>query len=135
MPPDVPLINDRLVIWIVAELHLLFAAFVLGAPIFIVISEILGLRTRDSRYERLARETMRIVSISYSLTALFGAAMTFVLVARYQELSNFIFQRFYPVFGLYASFLVVEMALMYLYWYSWDALAKRKGVHISIGVA
>lgn len=135
MPPNVPLVNDRLVIWIASELHLLFAAFVLGAPIFIVISEYLGSRIGDSRFERLARETMRLVAISYSLTAIFGAAMTFVLVARYQALSNFIFQRFYAVFGLYATFLIVETALMYLYWYSWDALATRKGLHISIGVA
>ncbi|MBI2864794.1 MAG: cytochrome ubiquinol oxidase subunit I [Chloroflexi bacterium] len=135
MPPDVPLINDRLVLWVVSELHLLFAAFVLGSPIFIVISEILGVRTRDARFERLARETMRIVAISYSLTALFGAAMTFVLVARYQTLSNFIFQRFYPIFGLYATFIVVETILMYAYLYSWDALERRKSLHISIGVA
>ncbi|MBI4319741.1 MAG: cytochrome ubiquinol oxidase subunit I [Chloroflexi bacterium] len=134
MPPDAPVLNDRLVLWVVSELHLLFAAFVLGSPIFIVVSEYLGLRTLDRRFERLAKETMRIVAISYSFTALFGAAMTFVLIARYQELANFIFKRFYPVFGLYALLILVETALMYAYWYSWDALAKRKGLHISIGV-
>jgi hypothetical protein len=135
MPPGIPLINDRLIIWVVAELHLLFAAFVLGAPIFIVICEYLGLRTKDSRYERLARETMKIVAISYSLTALFGAAMTFVLIGRYQALANFIFDRFYPLFGLYALLLLLESVLMYVYWYTWDALAARKRIHMSIGVA
>src|SRR3972149_4253967 len=134
MPPGIPLINDRLIIWVVAELHLLFAAFVLGAPIFIVVCEYLGLRSGDARYERLARETMKIVAISYSITALFGGAMTFVLVGRYQELSNFLFQRFYPVFGLYAILLLVESSLMYIYWYTWDAMAQRKALHISIGV-
>ncbi|MBI2850569.1 MAG: cytochrome ubiquinol oxidase subunit I, partial [Chloroflexi bacterium] len=121
--------------WVVAELHLLFAAFVLGAPIFIVVCEYLGLRSGDARYERLARETMKIVAISYSVTALFGGAMTFVLVGRYQELSNFLFQRFYPVFGLYAILLLVESSLMYVYWYTWDALARRKALHIGIGVS
>lgn len=133
MPPGVPLINDRVVIWIVAQLHLLFAAFVLGAPIFIVVCEYLGVRTRDQRYERLAKETMKIVAISYSLTALFGGAMTFVLVGRYQELANFLFRRFYPVFGIYATLMLVESAIMYLYWYTWDTMRKR--VHISIGIA
>ncbi len=98
MPPDIPLINDRLILWIVAELHLLFAAFVLGAPIFIVISEFLGWRRGDARFERLARETMKIVAISYSATALFGGAMTFVLVGRFQEFSSFLFPRFFPFF-------------------------------------
>lgn len=135
MPPGVPLINDRIIIWSVAELHLLFAAFVLGAPIFIVVCEYLGLRTNDNRYERLAKETMKIVAISYSVTALFGGAMTFVLVGRYQELSNFLFKSFYPVFGLYAVLLLVESSLMYVYWYTWDAMAGRKASHISIGIA
>ena len=134
MPPNIPLINDRSVLWFVSELHLLFAAFVLGAPIFIVFCEFLGLRTKDGRYERLARETMKIVAISYSLTALFGAAMTFVLVGRYQVFSNFLFQHFYPVFGMYALLLVVETGLMYTYWYTWDALMQKKALHISIGL-
>ena len=42
--------------WIVAQLHILFAAFILGAPIFVVISEWLGYRKHDPRYDRLAKE-------------------------------------------------------------------------------
>src|SRR3989304_1239910 len=46
--------NSRNVVWIVAELHLMFGAFVLGVPIFASIVEIIGWRTRDARYDRLA---------------------------------------------------------------------------------
>lgn len=135
MPIDVPVIGARSAVWIAAQLHLLFAAFVLGAPIFIVICEWWGHRRRDPRYERLAHETMKVVTIAYSLTALTGAAFTFVLAGPYSQVMVHLFQRFGPVFGLYALLFFVETLLMYLYWYSWDPLARRKGLHISLGVA
>ena len=37
-----PFISSRLAIWIAAELHLMFAAFVLGVPIFAVIVEVIA---------------------------------------------------------------------------------------------
>ena len=37
-------IDSRLIVWIVSELHLMFAAFVLGVPIFAVIVVIVGFK-------------------------------------------------------------------------------------------
>ncbi|MFQ5875754.1 MAG: cytochrome ubiquinol oxidase subunit I, partial [Dehalococcoidia bacterium] len=187
MPVDVPVIGARSAVWMASQLHLYFAAFVLGAPIFIVLAEYLGLprgrwdwRIRvpaavlvavlglvavvfahtvtdrvvfvmfaglflavvvflrsggDSRYERLAHETMKVVTIAYSLTALSGAAFAFVLMGSYSPVVTHLFQRFGPVFGLYVSLFFVETIVMYVYWYSWEPLAQRKGLHISLGVA
>ncbi len=42
-------LSPRATIWVVAQLHLLFAAFVLGVPIFAVIVEFIGWRTGDQR--------------------------------------------------------------------------------------
>src|SRR5256886_8084488 len=36
---DFPVIGSRAAIWIAAEIHLMFAAFVLGVPIFAVVAE------------------------------------------------------------------------------------------------
>ena len=129
------LIGARSLIWLVAQLHLFFAAFVLGAPIFIVICEWLGTRRRDPRYERLAKETMKVVAIAYSFTALLGAAFAFVLMGPYHEVATHLLDRMGPIFAIYGVLFFVETALMYLYWYSWEALAQRKRVHLSIGVA
>ncbi|MGQ0696252.1 MAG: hypothetical protein ACT4OL_11860, partial [Nitrospiraceae bacterium] len=41
---EFPYTGNRTAVWIVAQLHILFAAFILGAPIFVVISEWLGYR-------------------------------------------------------------------------------------------
>ena len=41
-------LDSRTVVWVVAELHLMFAAFVLGVPIFAVILELVGVRSGDA---------------------------------------------------------------------------------------
>ena len=105
MPLDFPLNGARTAIWLVAQLHLFFAAFVLGAPIFIVVAEWLGLRTGDPRYERLAQETMKVVAIAYSLTAIFGVLFAFVLMGPYQPITNYLFKALYPRVGRYFDFL------------------------------
>ncbi|MBI3610416.1 MAG: hypothetical protein HY204_06925, partial [Nitrospirae bacterium] len=51
---DVQWIGSRNLIWIVAQIHLLFAGFVLGVPIFAWVCEIIGVRTKDPRYDKLA---------------------------------------------------------------------------------
>lgn len=134
MPVDVPYLGARSTMWIVAELHLFFGALILGAPIFIVICEYLGFRGGDQRYERLARETMKMVAIAYSFTAISGGLFVFILAIFYPSFSNYIFAKFAPVWGFYGLLILVESSLMYLYWYSWDPLANRKGLHITIGV-
>ena len=134
MPIDIPPFGARTVIWVFAQQHLFFASFVLGAPIFIVICEYLGLRTKDLRYERLARETMKMVAVAYSITAIFGVLFSFILMGPYQGFTNYLMVRFYPVFLAYGLLILLETILMYTYWYSWDALARRKRLHISLGV-
>ena len=59
----------------VAQLHLLFAAFVLAVPIFALIVEAIGYKTGDKTYDRLAHEFAKLLSVSFSLTATFGAAL------------------------------------------------------------
>src|SRR3989338_7158159 len=44
-----PIFGSRLAVWAVAQIHLNFAAFILGVPIFAVIIEIMGWRAGDTR--------------------------------------------------------------------------------------
>lgn len=187
MPIDVPLIGARNAAWGAAQLHLFFAAFVLGAPIFIVLCEYLGnplgarnwrirlplagiagvlslivflLAERgvdriiilaaaslilvilffvrpsgDRRYERLAHETMKAVTIAYSITAISGGLFGLILMGPYHEVATHLFEQFGPIFAMYGLLLFVETLLMYTYFYTWDSLSQRKGLHISIGLA
>jgi cytochrome bd-type quinol oxidase subunit 1 len=76
---DFPLIGSRQAIWIAAEIHLMFAAFVLGVPIFAVVAEAIGIFGKDQRYDRLAKEFTRLLLIAYSATAIWGAVFVFLL--------------------------------------------------------
>jgi cytochrome d ubiquinol oxidase subunit I len=134
MQMDVPLIGARAAIWIVAQVHLDFAAFVLGAPIFIVICEWLGHRNGDARYERLAKESMKVVAIAYSFTAVLGAAFAFLLMGPYHDVATFLLQQMGAVFGLYVLLFILETTVMYVYYYTWEPFASRKVLHIWIGV-
>ncbi len=130
-----PLLGNRVIVWVLSQIHLNFAAFILGAPIFIVVSEWIGWRRRDPRYERLAREMAKVTTIAYSLTALTGGFFVFLLGGLYPKLSAFLFTYFFPIWMiLYPTLFILETLLLYGYWYSWDRLAARKGLHIAIGV-
>ena len=56
-----PVVGSRVAIWVVAQLHLLFAAFVLAVPLFAFIIEVIGYKTGDPRYDKLAHEFTRLL--------------------------------------------------------------------------
>ncbi|MEK7307251.1 MAG: hypothetical protein AAB014_06385, partial [Nitrospirota bacterium] len=68
---DIPLIGSRGIIWVVAQIHLLLAGFVLGVPIFGLVCEIIGIKTGDKRYDNLAKEFTKLLTASFATTAMF----------------------------------------------------------------
>src|SRR3989304_6152899 len=74
-------LDSRLVVWVVAQLHLLFAAFVLGVPIFASVTEYVGYRTGEKRYDKLAHDFTKLLAASFSTTASFGGLLGFSLFA------------------------------------------------------
>ena len=128
----VPRIGSRVAIWIVAQLHLLFAAFVLAVPIFAVIIEFIGYKTGDKRYDALAYEFTKLLSVSFSLTATFGAALTFMLIALYPKFTNYLMHVFSPTFLPYVLLFFFEAGFLYAYYYGWGKFGPR--VHLFLGV-
>lgn len=133
---DFPYTGNRTAVWIVAQLHILFAAFILGAPIFVVISEWLGYRKQDPRYDRLAKEVTKVTVILFSMTAVTGGLFIFVLLAAYPQFTTSFINQFYVVFAiLYPALFIAETILMYAYLYTWDIWkGEKKGRHIALGV-
>ena len=82
-------IDSRLIVWVVAELHLMFAAFVLGVPMFAVIAEYIGVKTGDPRFDRLAHEFTKLLSAAFSTTASLGGLLTFTLFGLYPKFMNY----------------------------------------------
>ncbi len=130
-----PLIGSRLAVWAVAQLHLNFAAFILGCPIFAVIIEIIGWRTRDEKYDWLAHEFVKLTFAAFSTTALLGAFLLFLFVGYYPKFWTYMTSIFFPTYWVYALLFFVETFIVYLWYYGWDWLSgSRKWIHVSLGV-
>jgi cytochrome d ubiquinol oxidase subunit I len=130
-----PWIGSRLAVWIVAQLHLNFAAFILGVPIFAAIIEIVGWRTGEARYDWLAHEFVKLIFAAFSTTALLGAFLLFLFVGYYPRFWAYMTGIFYPTFWLYVLLFFLETFTVYLWYYGWEWLAgPRKWIHVCLGV-
>jgi cytochrome bd ubiquinol oxidase subunit I len=127
-----PVVGSRVAIWMVAQLHLLFAAFVLAVPIFAFIVEAIGYKTGDLRYDRLAHEFTKLLSVSFSLTATFGAALTFMLIILYPKFTNYLVSVFSPTFLPYVLLFFAEAFFLYTYYYGWGKFHPL--VHLGLGL-
>src|SRR2546423_3863160 len=133
---DFPVIGSRAAIWIAAEIHLMFAAFVLGVPIFAVVAEAIGIFGKEQRYDRLSKEFTRLLLIAYSATAIWGAVFVFLLSTLYPRFWAYLTAIFGPSMLVYVSILFLESFTLYLYYYGWDRwkYGRAKIGHWSLGI-
>ena len=127
-----PVVGSRVAVWVLAQLHLLFAAFVLAVPIFALIIEFIGWRQGDKRYDRLAHEFTKLLSVSFSLTATFGAFLLFMLVLLYPKFMTYLMDVFSPTFAPYVGLFFFEAFFLYTYYYGWGKFSP--GVHLLLGL-
>src|SRR2546430_1534550 len=117
---EFPLIGARAAVWIAAEVHLMFAAFVLGVPMFAVVAEAIGIVGKDARYDRLAKEFTRLLLVAYSATAIWGAVLVFILATLWMKPWAYLTAVFAPSMWLYVALFFCESFTLYLYYYGWD---------------
>src|SRR3972149_5472347 len=129
-------VNRRLAVWMAAQMHLWFAAFVLAVPIFVFILEVIGVIKKDPRYDRVAYEFLRVSMTAFSLTAITGGALLLSLVLFYPQLMRYLASIFGPTALYYALFFFLESAALYAYYYGWGRMSEGtlKRVHLLIGL-
>ncbi len=127
-----PFISSRVLMWAVAELHLMFAAFVLAVPMFALVIEFIGYRTGDRRYDQLAYDFTKLLSVSFSFTATLGALLTFGLLVFYPALTQYLVKIFSWTFLPYVLLFFLEAFFLYAYYYGWGKLSPR--LHLFIGL-
>ena len=130
-----PLIGSRNAAWIAAQLHLLFGSFILGVPMFAVIIEFIGWKTKEERYDRMAKEFIKLCMGAFSTTALLGGVLVFVLLWCYPKVMSKLSGIFGPTMIFYVILFFGETFTLYLYSYGWDKMQGRfKGWHLFLGV-
>jgi cytochrome bd-type quinol oxidase subunit 1 len=130
---DLPYLGSRNAIWIIAQLHILFAGFVLGVPMFALTCEFIGYKTGDIRYDKLAKEFTKLLTASFGTTATFGAILLFLIAGLYPKLFNYLTNIFFGTYIIYAGLFILETIVLYIYWYGWDYMAARKKLHLFMG--
>src|SRR5256886_6309742 len=133
---EFPVIGARAFVWITAEVHLMFAAFVLGVPMFAVVTEAIGIFGGDERYDRLSKEFTRLLLVAYSATAIWGAILVFFLATLYPRFWAYLTAVFGTSMWVYASLFFVESFTLYLYYYGWDRWKKGRAQlwHWTLGI-
>lgn len=134
--PVIAGISARTIAWSLAQMHLFLAAFVLAVPLFAISTEMMGVITKDDRYDSMSREFMKITMAAYSLTALVGGGLLLALLVFYPHLMGYLIKVFRGQMLIYAALFGLESITLYIYFYSWDALRRgnRKWFHMSIGL-
>jgi cytochrome c len=137
IPHDIPLplpfdrVLLQAVIVVLFLAHIIFVNFTVGGSLFAVVFEMIGLRRPD--FDTLARRITATVTVNKSLAVVLGVGPLLAINALYTVY-------FYSANALtgYAWISIVPLVtvaflVMYVYKYSWDSLAHRKGLHIAIG--
>src|SRR2546428_10307198 len=117
---EFPIIGARAAVWIAAEVHLMFAAFVLGVPMFAVVAEAIGIFGKEARYDRLAKEVTRLLLVAYSATAIWGAILVFFFATLYPRVWAYLTAVFRPSTWVYAGPLLFESLTLYLSYHRGD---------------
>jgi hypothetical protein len=133
---EFPIVGARGAVWIAAEVHLMFAAFVLGVPMFAVVAEAIGIFGKEAKYDGLAKEFTRLLLVAYSATAIWGAILVFLLATLYTRFWAYLTTVFGPSMWLYAGLFFFESFTLYLYYYGWDRwkYGRAKVVHWILGI-
>jgi cytochrome bd-type quinol oxidase subunit 1 len=127
-----PVVGSRVAVWVVAQLKLLFAAFVLAVPLFVLIIEYIGYRSGDPRYDRLAYEFTSLLSPAFAMTAAFGGVLTLLLIVLYPKFTTYLLGIFSPTLLPYFVLLFAEAAFFYTYYLSWGKVGPR--LHLFLGL-
>ncbi|MBI4402288.1 MAG: cytochrome ubiquinol oxidase subunit I [Nitrospirae bacterium] len=132
--------DNRILVWFVTQQHTYFGGFVLALPIFCVIIEFIGLVARDrataARYDRLARDFLRVALLAFSLTAVVGSLMLGLFITLYPPFMSYMGGTFKTMMPIYALVFLGESLFLILYYYSWDRMAEPalKWGHAAIGI-
>ena len=128
--------SSRAIVWVFVQMHLFFGALVLAVPLFVLVIELIGFKTKDDRYDDMAHEFMKISLTAYAITALFGGTLALALFLLYPQFMNYMMQAFGSQMLVYALLFFLESIFLYIYYYGWDALryGNRKWVHLTIGL-
>ena len=130
---DVPVIGKNVVIAVLVQSHILFAAFIIGAVLIAATSEYLGMVTKQNNYERFARNLARFVVLLFASGAALAITFVLALVTLFPVFFSILQNIFFWVFLVEAFMFLGQIIIVYAWYNVWDKLAYRKSLHVVFG--
>ena len=130
---DVPIIGKNVVIAVLVQSHILFAAFIIGAVLIAATSEYLGMVTKQNNYERFARNLARFVVLLFASGAALAITFVLALVTLFPVFFSILQNIFFWVFLVEAFMFLGQIIIVYAWYNVWDKLAYRKSLHVVFG--
>jgi cytochrome d ubiquinol oxidase subunit I len=116
---------DRILSIIGIELHWLILQYVLGLPLFIILSLLLYARRRDEKWNEMARTMTKALGIIFAVGAASGTLSEFGLVLIWPNLleaaGRYIF---FPLYAEIFAFLI-EITFIYFLVFGWKKIGVR----------
>jgi cytochrome bd ubiquinol oxidase subunit I len=131
---DVPIIGKNVVIAVLVQTHILFAAFIIGAVLVAATSEYLGMATKQPRYEGFARSLARFVVLLFASGAALAITFVLALVTLFPIFFSYLQNIFFWVFLVEAFMFLGQIIIVYAWYNVWDKLAYRKTLHVTFGM-
>lgn len=134
---------SRIILWVANQQHLYFGSFVLAVPIFCMLIEFIGIRVKEEdpvmsdKYDRLAKDLMKVSLTAYSWTAILGGILLFTFITLFPGFFKYMAGIFRPVMHVYALMFLAESGVLYVYYYGWDKMKDDKflkWIHCSLSV-
>ena len=130
---EIPIIGKNVVIAVLVQTHILFAAFIIGAVLVAATSEYLGMVTKQPRYERFARNLARFVVLLFASGAALAITFVLALVTLFPVFFSYLQNIFFWVFLVEAFMFLGQIIIVYAWYNVWDKLAYRKSLHVVFG--
>lgn len=139
LPPTAPdfggFLGHRIAIGSIFELHILIAGAISGASQLGPITEWLGYMRKDPRYDRLAHGMGKFLVIYFAFGAFTAIlAVAVLLVVLWGHLWSIVTNVTFWPFVIESFTFLVEVVFVYLWYYTWDATARHKPLHIALGL-
>jgi cytochrome d ubiquinol oxidase subunit I len=131
-PLQIPMLDGRIVIAVVALAHVLFATFIVGSSVIGSVTETIGVLSNNPRYDRLARLIAFTLIFTTAGVSFLGVILVFFLNIYWPRFWTTLFRiMFWPIL-LEAAFFLCEAIFAYAWYYTWD-LGTNRRLHLVFG--
>jgi cytochrome d ubiquinol oxidase subunit I len=130
---EVPVIGNNLVIPLLVVPHILIAAYIIGINLIAATSELVGMITKQRRYDRFARNAAKTTLLLFAVGSSLAFTFILALITLYPVLFSHLQNIFFWVFLAETFMFVGEVITVYAWYIAWDKMAYRKNLHVTMG--